>query len=265
MNAETILEKPENTAVSAADGESEAGLKTVTIFMATLNEIDGVRDTLPRISPDWYDEIIVVDGGSTDGTVEYLRERGIEVQQEERKGVVNAYCQGFDATTGDIFIVFAPDGNCIPELIPELVRELRNGHDVVSASRYLPPAKSYDDDVVTAFGNFFFTRLVNLLFSARHSDLLGSYRAYRRSAVLQMRLNTQRDDNWLTRRYDLLNTWEVGGGIRAAKLGLSMKDIPGDEPARIGGARKMSIIRNGIALVAQITYELLIGRRFLRK
>src|SRR5215470_17002625 len=106
---------------ASSSSRGEAKKNTVTIFMATLNEIHGLRAVLPRISRDWYDEMIVVDGGSIDGTREYLRERGINVQHEAAPGVVNAYNQGFLASTGDIFITFTPDGNCIPELIPKLI------------------------------------------------------------------------------------------------------------------------------------------------
>jgi hypothetical protein len=79
-----------------------------------------------------------------------------------------------------------------------------------------------------------------------------------------MRIDTQPDDNWLTRRYDLLNTWEIGGCIRAAKLKLRTHEMPGDEPKRTGGKSKVSIIRNGLMVVAQIAYELAIGRRFVK-
>lgn len=244
---------------------SAAQRPTVTIFMPTLNEIDGVKSLIPRIKREWYDELIVIDGGSSDGTVEYLREQGVDVRPEERRGVVNAYNQAFRATRSDIFIAIQSDGNCLVELIPDLIREAQMGYDIVFVSRYLPPAKSYDDGAITGFGNYAFTRLINLLFRARYTDALGGFRAYRRSAVLKMGLDVQPDENWLTARYDLLNTWEIGGCIRAAKLKLSRHEIPGDEPARIGGKSKVSIIRNGLMVLAQIAYEIVIGKRFVAR
>jgi glycosyltransferase involved in cell wall biosynthesis len=238
--------------------------ETVTIFLPTLNEIDGLRAMLPRIAPEWYDELIVVDGGSTDGTVEFLRAANIKVITQRRRGFANAYAEGFRASSGDIFITFTPDGNCIPELIPELIREARKGYDVVYVSRYLPPAKSYDDGLITGFGNFFFTWIVNVLFKARFTDLLGGFRAYNRAAVLKMGLDVQEEQNRFTQRFDLLNVWEVAGCIRAAKLRLAVKEIPGDEPKRIGGKSKVSILWNGSMLVAQIVFEIFLGRRFFK-
>lgn len=102
---------------TSAFGSDGSCRQTVTIFMPTRNEIEGLKIILPRIRREWYSELIVIDGGSTDGTVEYLRECGVDVRPEERQGVVSAYSQAFRASIGDIFICFSPDGNCIPELI----------------------------------------------------------------------------------------------------------------------------------------------------
>jgi glycosyltransferase involved in cell wall biosynthesis len=237
---------------------------SVAIFIPTLNEISGMREILPRLSPDCYDELIVIDGGSTDGTVEYLEAQGVDVRREEKPGVVNAYNQAFRATNSEIFVTIQGDGNCLVELIPRLIEDMEKGYDIVFASRYLPPAKSHDDSRLTAIGNHMFTRLINVLFGARYTDVLGGFRAYRRSAVLRMQLDRQPDANWLTRRYTLLNTWEIGGCVRAAKLGLSVHEIPGDEPKRTGGKSKVSVIWNGMMVVGQILLELAIGRRFLQ-
>ena len=53
------------------------------------------------------------------------------------------------------------------------------------------------------------------------------------------------------------DSWETGSSIRAAKLKLKVGEIPGDEPLRIGGRRKMSIIKNGLGIIFQMISELL--------
>ena len=98
-----------------------------SLIIPTLNEIDGVREVLPRIDPRWCDEILVVDGGSTDGTVEWLRENGYRVIVQDVPGIGNAYRQAYRHTTGDVVVTFSPDGNSIPELIPALVRKMSEG------------------------------------------------------------------------------------------------------------------------------------------
>lgn len=135
-----------------------------TLFIPTLNEIDGVKVIMPQVKREWVDEIIFVDGNSTDGTADWLRGQGYRVIPQQSKGLALAYWECFDAMAGDVIIVFTPDGNSIPEVIPALVEKMKEGYDLVIASRYLGRAKSQDDDLITGFGNWMFTRMMNLLF-----------------------------------------------------------------------------------------------------
>jgi len=233
--------------------------------MPTLNELTGLRAILPRIDPSWCDEIVVVDGNSTDGTIEEVAKYGHKLVQQKGRGLFDAWKTGFENTTGDIFIVFTPDGNCIPELLPTLIEKMSEGYDMVCVSRYLPPAKSHDDTFISALGNRTFTMAINLLFGAHYTDTLGGYRAYRRDAILKMNLHRQNEESWIHRRFPLTATWEIGAACRIAKLGLRTTDIPGDEPVRRGGTSKMSVVRNGTAGVVQIGGEFFSSRRKLER
>ena len=77
-----------------------------------------------------------------------------------------AWWEGFAAATGDSIIPFSPDNNSIPELIPALLEKMKDGHDMVIASRYKAGARSHDDDLSTTFGNRLITRLINVVFHA---------------------------------------------------------------------------------------------------
>jgi glycosyltransferase involved in cell wall biosynthesis len=216
----------------------------ITLLLPTLNEIDGMRTIMPRVNPAWVDEILVVDGGSTDGTVEYAREAGYRVHHQKSKGITYAYQEALEVATGDIVVAFSPDGNSIPERIPEVVAKMREGWDMVIVSRYCDGAKSEDDDAVTAVGNRLFTAAINLLFGGRYTDSLVMFRAWRKDLVRSFPRNMPRAGI------------EPMLAIRCAKRKLRTTDIPGDEPKRLGGARKMHPLLNGLDIIKLIAYEL---------
>ncbi|MBN1672789.1 MAG: glycosyltransferase [Kiritimatiellae bacterium] len=226
-----------------------------TLLVPTLNEIAGMRAVMPRVQPGWADQILVVDGGSRDGTAEYAREAGYQTLVQQRKGMRYAYIEAMPYVTGDSVITFSPDGNCIPELIPLLQEEMRNGHDMVIVSRYASGAGSEDDDLLTAFGNRALTWLINGLYGARYTDALGIYRAWR--TELFAALDLDKDKSY--RREERLFRTTVGVepllSIRAAKRKLSCGEIPGAEPKRIGGHRKLQMFRWGAAYLYEIVRE----------
>jgi len=83
----------------------------VTLLILTLDEIQGVREIMPQLNSEWCDQLIVVDGGSKDGTLEYLQEKGYSVILQKQPGPREAYLDALEHVDGDIIITFSPDGN----------------------------------------------------------------------------------------------------------------------------------------------------------
>jgi glycosyltransferase involved in cell wall biosynthesis len=228
---------------------------SVTLLVPTLNESDGMREMMPRIDRSMFDQILVVDGGSSDQTVEYAREQGFEVVIQRRRGMHYAYSEAFPHVTSEFVLTFSPDGNSVPELIPELIERARLGYDMVIASRYLPPARSYDDDWVTRFGNWMFTAYINVFFGGRYTDALVIYRIYRPAMFFELDLD--KDESYVAERWcDTVIAAEPLMSLRAAKRRLRVSEIPGDEPKRLWGRRKLKIIRWGSAYALQMLREL---------
>ena len=214
-----------------------------TLLALSFNEIEGIKIILPKISRDIIDEILIVDGGSTDGTIEWARDNGYKVLVQKKPGLGSAYIEGLAEATGELIITFSPDGNSLPEVLPDLKKKIEEGYDVVTVSRYLDSAKSFDDDLITAFGNWLFTKSFNILFQQNVTDYLVMYRAFKASIIDQ--LNVKHESI----------SWQSQLMCKAAKAGLKISEIPGDEPPRIGGERKMNPIRNGIAELKMLINE----------
>lgn len=225
----------------------------VLLIAPTSNELEAVKKILPQIDKKAIDDIIIVDYKSTDGTVEYCKKLGFKVHRQKSKGYGSAVKEALKLNHNEIIVEFPPDGSSPPEHIKELIQKIRDGYDLAIGSRYLPGAKSYDDDIVTAFGNWMFTTIVNVLFRTKFSDALIGYRAYRRSTL----------DKFNSRAKHL--DWSVELPIHYAKYGAKITEIPSDEPKRIGGERKMHPLWTGIEISKMILWEFFHPKSYLKK
>jgi glycosyltransferase involved in cell wall biosynthesis len=218
---------------------------SVTLIAPTWNEIEAVKVVLPQLRSEWVDEIIIVDGGSTDGTVEFCRSNGFRVHSQRARGYGAALREAIEVSKGDYIIEFQPDGNSLPSRIPAMVAKIEEGYDLVVGSRYVGGATSYDDDRLTKIGNRIFTWLVNLLFRAHYTDVLIGFRIFRRDAFEALQIDT----NGLA--------WAIQLPIRFAKKGFRIAEIAADEPARIGGVRKMRPFKHGFEFLLVMLREAL--------
>lgn len=227
----------------------------ITLLIPTYNEIQGMREIMPRIKRDWYDELVIVDGGSIDGTLEFCRDNGYFAFVQKKRGIRNAYMEALEHITGDVVVTFSPDGNSIPELIPPLIEKMKEGYDMVIVSRYLNGARSMDDDFITAFGNWFFTKTVNVLHGARYTDAMVIFRAYKKQIIYDLDLDKEESYSTPEKLFHTKISWEPLLSVRAAKRKLKLAEIPGDEPPRIGGDRKLKVIKWGAAYYFQFLRE----------
>ena len=216
---------------------------STAVIILTLDEIDGVRAILPKLNKDWAEEIIFVDGGSKDGTIEEAKKLGFEVIHQNNRGEGNACRIGVEKTNSDFVMFFSPDGNDEPEEIPKMINKISEGFDIVHISRFGKYSESRDAGPFDRFGNRMFTFLVNVFFGGYYSDALNGFRIIRRDIMLKLKTDAQH-----------LNI-EQQICIRAAKKGYKVFEIDGREPNRIGGQRKMKPLPTGASLSWQIIKE----------
>lgn len=212
-----------------------------TLIILTFNEIDGVHALIPGLSPDIADELLVVDGGSTDGTREFLAEYDIPIFDQTRRGRGEAFRVGMANSTGDYVVFFSPDGNEDPADIPKLFELLESGADMAIASRFLPGARNEEDDEplpLRKWTNQAFTLLANLIWNHQGpyiTDTINGFRSIRRETFNQLAPSSM----GYTIEYEL-----TIGALRAKKV---IVEIPTIEAERIGGETKGASWPTGVA------------------
>jgi glycosyltransferase involved in cell wall biosynthesis len=227
-----------------------------TLLALTLNEIQGCKAVLPLINRAWCDQILVVDGGSTDGTVEWCRLNGFEVYEQKRKGIRYAYLEVMPVVSGDVVLTLSPDGNCPVEAIPRILAAMEQGFDLVIASRYMEGVSSEDDDFLTGIANWVFTRTVNVLHGGHYTDAMVIYRAFRRELIYELDLHKEESYRLPERLFRTVISWEPLMSVRATKRRKKIGEVAVGEPPRIGGERKLQMWRWGAAYYFQFFREL---------
>lgn len=228
--------------------------RTVTLFMPVLNEADGMRAILPHIKKEWCQQWLIVDGQSKDDTLKVAKEFGCDIYVQKQKGIRHAYIESWPMIKGDIVITFSPDGNCLPEAIPQLIEKINQGYDMVVASRYAPGASSDDDDAITGFGNWLFTTSINTLHGGPYTDAMGIFRGYRTKLFYELDLH--KEESYFTEKLaGTVMGIEPLLSVRAAKAGMRIGEIPASEPKRLHGTRKLQVIRWGAAYMMQVFRE----------
>ena len=214
------------------------------LIIPTLNEIDGMKTVVSKIKKEWVDEIIIVDGGSTDGTVEEAKKQNLTVVQQTTKGKHGAAIfDGFEYTDADILIMFGGDGNNEIEEIPKILSKTMEGYDQVIVTRFGKSSINEDAGLIDGFGNRFFTFLVNIFFSGNLTDTLSSSRSITRKAWNELKM----DDFSMSLVYQM----SIRGLIKKQKI----IDIIGNERPRIGGVRKMHRISTSLGLLSCLIRE----------
>jgi glycosyltransferase involved in cell wall biosynthesis len=220
------------------------GERRVSVVIPALNEAECLPHVLPRV-PAWIDEVLLVDGDSSDDTVAvavHLRP-GVRVVAQQGRGKGAALRTGLLCATGDIIVTLDADGSTDPAEIPAFLGALLAGADFAKGSRFLQGAGSADMTGLRRWGNWGFAMLANVLFHTHFSDLTYGYNAV-----------------WARNRWALaleIDGWphEIITNIRVATTGLKVVEVASFEYARVAGNAKLRLIPAASAILAAIFGE----------
>lgn len=226
-----------------------------SLILLTFNEIEATPKIWPKIPTTVAEEMVAIDGGSTDGTVDFLKSKGVRVVTQPRRGRGVAFQMAATEARGQHVVFFSPDGNEDPNDIPKLFAMLEEGFDMAIASRMMRGA--FNEEDIHWFRprkwvNKGFTLLANIFFNRGPyiTDTINGYRAVTRDALRKMKI----DEDGFPIEYQI--------SIRAMKLGLKVAEIPTYEGQRLGGASTAESLPVGIKFVKALTREVLVGNRF---
>ncbi|MDR7494210.1 MAG: glycosyltransferase family 2 protein [Armatimonadota bacterium] len=206
----------------------------VSVIICTLNEAENLPHVLPRI-PGWVDEVIIVDGRSTDGTIQ-LAERlcpRARILMQPGRGKGNALRYGISQASSEIVVTLDADGEMDPALIGAFVDALRAGYDFAKGSR-LASGKPSRMSSFRYLGNRILTLAFNLLYSTKFTDVCSGYNAFWREAFLRIPLT-----------YDGFHM-DQQLLARAMKSGLRIIEVPHHSEGRIAGRSKTIGLKQGV-------------------
>jgi glycosyltransferase involved in cell wall biosynthesis len=227
----------------------------VSVVVPTFNEAANLPHVFALLPEDVF-EVIVVDGRSTDGTIEVARSLrpDVKIVLQNRRGKGNAMACGFAAVRGDIVVMLDADGSADPREIPLFVEALVRGADFAKGTRFASGGGSSDITVVRAWGNRCLNRTANLLFGTGYTDLCYGYNAFwtRVLPALELDASGANKDSKL---------WGDGFEIetiintRIAKANLRIVEVPSYEFDRIHGQSNLNTWRDGTRVLRALMVE----------
>jgi glycosyltransferase involved in cell wall biosynthesis len=206
---------------------------TISVVIPTLNEADNIGRVLQQL--DRFDNIVLVDGYSDDGTVEIARSVRPDLQlvQREPAGKGDALRAGFGAAKGDVIVIMDADGSMDPAEIDVFLSMIPIGFDLVKGSRLACGGGSHDLTRFRRLGNTALCSLANALFRTQWTDLCYGFLAFRRDCLPQLALTA--------------NGFEIESEIlaHAALAGLRIAEVPSIEMPRLAGESHLVARRDG--------------------
>lgn len=227
----------------------------IALCILNKNEAECLKIMLPRLpkpGPEsGFDQIVAIDGNSTDGSPALLSQHGIPVVGQSALGRGQAFHTAFANVDVDAYIFFSPDGNEDVKDLPRFKQLLEAGADVVIASRMMKGA--FNEEDIHWFRprkwvNKAFNLMANLCFRRSHqsfvTDSINGYRAITRSAARQLQL----DAPDYTIEYQMT--------MRALHAGLKIAEFPTYEGQRVAGDTGAPSFPTGVKFIKRFFREL---------
>ena len=204
----------------------------VTVVIPTKNEEGNLLEVIERVRP-YADEILVVDGHSTDKTREVAEAAGVRIILDNKKGKGAALRHVINFVNTEITVFIDADGSHDPEDIPKLTYPLLKGEaDMVVASRLMGGSSELHggfDEFFRLAGSSFITAMINWRFKVKLSESQNGFRAIKTDIMKQLGL------------VENITTIEQEITMKTLKKGFRIAEVPSHEHTRKMGYSKISV------------------------
>ena len=221
------------------------GVNKISIIIPLYNEEYSVKNVINGIANNKDYEIIIVNDGSTDNSINKIKELNIKnlkiVEHKKNMGYGAALLSGLRYAQGDLIITLDSDGQHNPKEIPKLIKPIINGNaDIVIGSRYLGKS-NYKIPIYTIFGEFFIRIILLILFGQKIANNQSGFRAFHKKYM------------------PLLNNMKYSGMAFTTEFllimclnDLKIKEIPINLKSRVYGISKVNLIRVLVSIISCI-------------
>jgi glycosyltransferase involved in cell wall biosynthesis len=218
----------------------------VSVVIPALNEAESIASVVREMPWDLIQECIVVDNGSTDSTAAEAQAAGARVVDAAQRGYGRACAAGAAAAVGDIVVFMDGDGSDVPSEMWQLLEPIVAGDcDFVMGSRTRGKREPGSMLISQIFAGWLAGFLLRMLYKVSYTDM-GPFRAITREALsrLQMREETY--------------GWNLEMQMRAAQVGLRIREVPVSYRKRAGGVSKVAgSVSGSVRAAVRITQTLL--------
>lgn len=211
----------------------------VSVLIPTLNEAPTIGSVVKEFQQLGYTHILVMDGHSTDKTLEIARGLGVTVKTQTGKGKGNAIIEALEQIKQPYVVLVDGDGTYTARDAEKLLRPLYLGFDHVIGDRMNTAEKGAFN-----FGNYTGNQLINILFKIAHGsdlhDILSGYRAFTMDSIRGMRLKE--------RGFEI----ETEMTVEAVRNGQRIMVVPVHYRKRVGTRTKLDPFYDGVRIISTI-------------
>lgn len=222
---------------------------TISLCLMVWNELDGCKTDVPSLPRDAFDEIYAIDGGSTDGTVEYLESMGIPVYLQPKRGLNAAYVHAAEMSKCDAVVVFFPKGMTPVQDLLKFRPLFEEEYELIVASRNIKGSMNEEDSKILKprkWGVLALAYLASLMWRREGymiKDVLHGFKgftvpAFRRIAPLDYGLSI-----------------DIEMVVRSYRLRLKRTEFPTCETPRSYGSTHFKILPTGIKIMKYLWHE----------